>query len=418
MQDPLIQLETLKTTFFAHGAKIIFLVDFSFSTALVSAWGIAIFSPMQKKAYFFVLPLEHGGYQHNVISLAQGLQQLGIEFRASANYWRQANGEYLFQHDPAADPRDFDWVIISEQYLTYGDGKFPPSYFDLPGKKIYINTGDGLVHQYNIHKLKAHYARFDLLLMHLYEDIPYPSNFRPWAYGVSQHIIDLARPELPKSHSICVNYRNSHSLRRLGQERIFDRLPKEMIDTTREMDDWKGWENETEYARYCVYQSAGRHSAGYNERIGRSAATACFGGVFYIRPWFWNWPAFKIANYFVQSAASVGRMQTLATRLGLAKKHVHRLYQWDSWRFWESFANGSVPIQVDLRQYKVILPEFPEPGVHYLGVDLAHAAPAVELLQDFKRLQSMGTAGREWALAHYGPQAQARRFLRYLGELE
>jgi len=366
--------------------------------------------------YFFILPLENGGYQHNAISLAQGLQQMGIEFGASTDYWRQPDGSFLFRHDPDASPADFDWVVISEHYLSYGNQQFPDGFFELPGKKAYIHTGDGLAHQYNIHRLKSHYDRFDLILLHQYEDIPYPDHFRPWAYGVSQHIIDLAFPDLPKAPRICVNYRNSHSVRRLGQERIFDRLPEEMIDTTREMDEWKGWENETDYVKYCVYQSAGRHSRGYNQRIGGSAATACFGGVFYIRPWFWNWPAFKIANYFVQSAASIGRMQNLAKKVGLAKKHVYRLYQWDSWRFWETFANASVAIQVDLKKYKVILPEYPVPGQHYLGVDLEQPAEAVEILQDHARLLEIGQAGRKWALDHYGPQAQARRMLAYMAE--
>lgn len=364
--------------------------------------------------YFYVLPIENGGYQHNLISLAQGLEQLGGKFAGSTNYWKKADGSYLFSHDPIQSPSDFEVVVISEQYITYGNGQFPQGFFELPGKKVYVHTGDGLGHQYNLGKLKSFYEQFDLVLMHLYKGIAYPEHFHSWAYGISQHIIDLAQPDLTKENKICLNYRNSHSVRRLASERIFDQLPEGMIDGTREMDNWQEWVESEDYNKFCVYQSAGRHSLGYNQRIGSSLGTACFGGVFFIKPWIWNWPAFKIANYFIQSAASVGRMQTIATKIGLAKEHGYRIYQWDSWRFWETFANGSVAIHVDLDRYGIILPEMPVNGEHYLGVDLKAPESAISLLQNESKMREIGQAGKDWALAHYAPVNQAKRFLNIL----
>ncbi len=361
--------------------------------------------------YFYVLPIENGGYQHNLISLAQGLEQLGGSFAASADYWKKADGTYLFHHDPDVSPRDFEVVVISEQYITYGNGQYPEGFFDLPGKKVLVHTGDGLVHQYNMGKLRNFYAQFDAIFMHLYQGISYPDNFHTWAFGISQHIIDLARNDLPKENKICLNYRNSHSVRRLASERIFDQLPEEMIDTTREMDNWQEWGDSEDYNQFTVYQSAGRHAFGYNQRIGSSIATACFGGVFFIRPWIWNWPAFKVANYFVQSAASVGRMQTLATQLKMSRKHVYRIYQWDSWRFWETFANGSVPIHVDLEKYGIILPVMPVNRKHYLGVDLQAPKAAIETIKNEAMMREIAANGRDWALTHYGPVNQAERFL-------
>lgn len=368
------------------------------------------------KPYFFVLPATNGGYQHNLISLAQGFSQLGIEFGASSDYWLNEDGSYLFQHNPNEGAETHNIIIVSEQYLTYGNGKLPRGFANLKGRKILVHTGDGLAHQYNLGKMADFYGQFDLVLAHLYKGIQYPANFRPWAFGISQHIIDLARNDLDKAPRICVNYRNSHSVRRLAQERIFDRLPKELIDTTREMDEWKLWENDPDYGRRCVFQSAGRHSKGYNERIGGSAATACFGGVFFIKPWIWNWPAFKMINYFVQSAASIGRMQNLATKLGLAKKHTYRIYQWDSWRFWETFANESLVVQIDLEKYGIILAEMPKSGTHYLGADLQQPESAIELLKDTEQMQGIAVAGRQWALEHYSPKAQAERLVRWLNK--
>ncbi len=361
--------------------------------------------------YFYVLPVENGGYQHNLISLAQGLEQMGERFAGSTNYWKKASGDYLFLHDDRQSPQDFDVVVISEQYITYGNGQFPDGFFDLPGKKVYIHTGDGLKHQYNLGKLRSFYARFDLVLIHMYKGIHYPDNFKPWAFGISQHILDLSRPDLPKENKICLNYRNSHSVRRLASKRIFAQLPDEMIDDTREMEDWRVWKDSKNYNRFCTYQSAGRHSPGYNYRIGSSLGTACFGGVFFIKPWIWNWPFFKVANYFVQSAASVGRMQAVVTKLGMAKLHSYRIFQWDSWRFWEAFTNKSVAIHVDLKEYGIILPETPINMKHYLGADLMTPEVAIKMIKDKALMRSIGEAGREWAIQHYAPVPQAKRFL-------
>src|SRR3989338_4655539 len=114
------------------------------------------------KIYFFVQPISKMGYQHNAIGLAQGLRALGIPFQASADYWHEADGNLLFKHDPAADPRDADIVILTEQYITYGDGNFPQAFFESRGKKVFLHTGDGMVMQKQMRI--AFYKKFDLIL--------------------------------------------------------------------------------------------------------------------------------------------------------------------------------------------------------------------------------------------------------------
>ncbi|HHG86194.1 MAG TPA: hypothetical protein ENJ82_15700 [Bacteroidetes bacterium] len=364
------------------------------------------------KAYFYVQALEKGGYQHNSISLAQGFRELGIPFSANQDYWQEPDGNLLFVGDPNADPADFDIVIVSEQYLTYGNQEFPPGFFDLPGKKVFLTTGDGM----ELHKqmYKAHYKRFDLIPTFLYGGLRHPGNFRAWSFGLSQHMIDFARPDLPKNPGICVNYRNAHSVRQQAQKRIFDQLPASMLDTRRDPFNWRELAEAKAYEDFLVYQSGGRHQKDYLERIASSSATATFGGHFYIQPWIWGWYPFKLVNYFVESAASIGRMNHLMKKIGLHTNHTYRIYQWDSWRFWESFASKSVAINVDFEKYRCILPVMPENGKHYLGVDLKNPGPSLKLLQNADALAEIGGFGHEWALQHYAPKAQAKRLLRYL----
>lgn len=364
------------------------------------------------KAYFYVQPLEKGGYQHNSISLAQGFRELGIPFTANTDYWREPDGNLLFKGEPDADPADYDLVIVSEQYLSYGDQTFPQGYFDLPGKKVFITTGDGMELHKQMHK--SFYKQFDLINTFLYGGLRHPKNFRSWAFGLSQHMIDFAQPEREKQGTICVNYRNSHSVRKQAQERIFAQLPQEMLDTRRDPFNWRELADAEAYEDFLVFQSGGRHQKDYLERIASSAGTATFGGHFYIQPWIWGWYPFKIVNYFVESAASAGRINQLMKKIGLCTNHTHRIYQWDSWRFWESLAAKSVAINVDFEKYRCILPVMPENGKHYLGVDLKNPSPSLKLIQNKDAMQSIGEQGHAWAIAHYSPKAQAERLLRYL----
>lgn len=364
------------------------------------------------KVYFYVQPQEKGGYQHNSISIAQGLRELGIPYASNADYWKEADGQLLFKAAPDQDPADYDIVIVSEQYLTYGDKQFPKGYFDLPGKKVFLTTGDGMELHKQMHK--ALYKQFDLIPTFLYGGLKHPGNFQPWAFGLSQHMIDFSKPKLEKEPVICVNYRNSHSVRLQAQERIFDQLPKEMLDTRRDPFNWRELADATNYEDFLVFQSGGRHQKDYLERISGSMATATFGGHFFIKPWIWGWYPFKFINYFVESAASIGRMNHLMKKIGFHTNHTYRIYQWDSWRFWESLAAKSVAINVDFEKYRCILPVMPQSGKHYLGVDLKNPKPTFDLLKNPAAMREIGEAGYEWALEHYSPKAQAERLLSYL----
>lgn len=367
------------------------------------------------KVYFFVLPIEKMGYQHNAIGMAQGLRELGIPFYASADYWHEADGNLLLRHTPDFDPQEADIVILTEQYITYGSGNFPKPFFASRGKKVFLHTGDGMVMQKQMRM--AFYRKFDLILTFLYQGIPYPEHFRPWTYGMTQHMIDLSRPELPKEDKICLNYRNSHSVRQRAKEWLFDKLDQSRLDTTREHFDWSTLEQSKDFHEFVVWQSAGRHNAAYLERIGRSVATSAFGGDFFIKPTIWGWYPWKFINYFVESAASIGRMNNLAKKMGLHTNHTYRIYQWDSWRLWEAFAAKSMAIHVDFERYRIRLPEMPVNFKHYLGVDLKQPEAAIAILHDTGRMQEIGEAGHAWALQHYSPKALAERLLRYVEEL-
>jgi hypothetical protein len=93
-----------------------------------------------------------------------------------------------------------------------------------------------------------------------------------------------------------------------------------------------------------------------------------------------------------------------------------RVISGDSFRFWESLACGTVPMQVDFEHYGLKMPVQPEPYLHYLPVrfdDLAESVTSIKT--HLEALGGMGGEGRRWASMHYSPCAVARRFFSLLG---
>jgi len=86
--------------------------------------------------------------------------------------------------------------------------------------------------------------------------------------------------------------------------------------------------------------------------------------------------------------------------------------RWDSWRFWESLAAGCLTFHLNFEKYGLLLPEIPVAWKHYVPVDMADPVASVERLMDSRsRWAEIASEGREWALKNYSPTACARRFI-------
>ena len=192
--------------------------------------------------------------------------------------------------------------------------------------------------------LKCHYNRKD----------PLPTNFRPWAFGLSTRILDhlSGEGEFGRDADILVNYRHNHSVRkRAGNEIIplFDGILRE----NRTVDAFDDVEGMTHKDRLLWVQTGRRHYPAYR-RLLASTACSCFGG--------------------------------------LLRKD--RVYQFDSWRFWELLAAGTCAFHVDLEKYGCVFPVMPVNMMHYLGFNLENPACIVDSVRRnpalLKRIGEMG----------------------------
>jgi len=152
----------------------------------------------------------------------------------------------------------------------------------------------------------------------------------------------------------------------------------------RTVDEWQGKPTDIEQDPFHYLnwlQLGGRHNPLYYERLKRAMLCCCYGGNF----------------VYLEQGPGIAR--------------------WDSWRLWEAFAAGCIPIHVDLEKYGLLLPVMPENWTHYIGIDLANPKEVLDRLQDEPDAMTMIAAqGKQWALQHYQPVAIACYFLDILAE--
>jgi hypothetical protein len=380
-------------------------------------------SVARKPRVYFYCSDEPGNLQEDVIALGEGLKELGAPFHANCDYWLQSTDpdDYLFRRDPEIGPEDCDVVVVGYtwvQWVRMGDFKprrqpLPEGLFR-PGRRyvtVAMDNNDG----YRTTSWEDQFRDFDLILRSKFNARAWaPSNMRPWAYGWTNRVIQATtggRTFAERHDSLLVNFGASHPFpygaRDLSIQRLEGPLARIwMVDRTR---DDLGREPSDPYEALMWRQTGGRFSRAYYERLKNAKAVAAFCGD--IIP-----PAPSRPDPYLVGGNRARIRRALFHGLSLLDSRPPRAVGADSFRFWESLAAGCITLNIDLAHYGVQLPVMPENGVHYLGVDFARVSQFIERLrEDVPGLERVARSGRDWAEAHYSPQAAAARFLDMVG---
>jgi hypothetical protein len=352
------------------------------------------------RIFFYCFPQgvpERAAFQHSIICLAEGFKSLGIKFFSNINYWRTSieREEYLFSHDPLVRPDDCSVVIINDTWVYYAN-TLPDNLFH-PGRSyitIYMDDSDeNITPSWN-----PEFRQFDFIFRtHYNKRCKYPANLRPWAFGLSERIIQETNVILDfkmRKRQLLVNFRSKHPVRKLVQEKFLPHI-QDIISIDDNAEDFDippiGTYHYLQWA-----QTGRRHYPDYYRRLKESAACACFGGRFIP-----NWPRNHVLPLWLGDR--------ILNKLDL---RAARILQWDSWRFWESLAAGCVTFHVDFKKYGLLLPVMPINWHHYIGIDLDNIKKTVNRIADNPTiLESISREGRQWALEHYSPLPTAQRFI-------
>jgi len=363
---------------------------------------------LDKPIFFYCIENE---FSHLSICLAEGFKELGIPFYSNINYWQISpdREEYLFCYDPNVTYTDCSVIILDFRLLRKPNSFALPENLFLSERKfvtVYLDDMDGFT------LWNPHLNNFDFRFRtHYNTKSQYPSNCRPWVFGLSNRILKETKKSSKnptKKIRLLVNFRVNQEdlmysncwlrasqgyliidkgsiiidrpLRKIVCEEFLPLIQKILpLDDT--VDDFDKTPSDSYH--YLQWKQTGqRHYPSYYQRLKESAACACFGGC-------------VTSSYFTGEPI---------------------VEWWDSWRFWESLAAGCVTFHVDFDKYGVKLPVMPENWRHYIGIDLDNMQDTVDRIADDPGiLEKISIEGRHWAIDHYGPVPTALRFLEMLG---
>lgn len=375
-----------------------------------------------QQIYFFNSPhLEC--YQNDIIPIAEGLKQLGYSFHARHDYWREeSGGDFLFKASPDVLPEDCDLVIGT--FMLFGVTKTDQTseqekFISLMRRRaaktklVFIDDSDG----YMVPSWHSEFRGCDLVLRTKYNNRAYaPTNVRPWAIGLTNRILRMGA-EVPEPRerrsAIYVNYGASHpyehSTRLKAKTLLHPLLAPELGIYQPEFADLSSSPDDA-YDKLMWEQTGKRHSRVYFERMKSCQLSSAFcGDEIPAAPW-------NPQGYCVGGGRARLRRRCFNVVQAFDSRPL-RVISGDSFRFWESLACGTVPMQVDFERCGLLLPVSPIPYEHYLAVNFDALEPSVaRIKEESSRLSAIGHAGREWALEHYSPKAMADRLLRMVEE--
>jgi len=246
----------------------------------------------------------------------------------------------------------------------------------------------------------------------------------PWAFGFGQFVADFFAtvPDFSEREArVLANYRNMHPFRQLAEERLLPRLEVRFpVDRNSEMR--KEPFGATGFVdldhKRAFEQSGQRHHPAYLKRIADHQLCSAFGGWVSPSKLLAQGVGYRMAPYLYRGYSG-GRISAQLERLGWQIKHAHRIHQWDSWRLWESWVGGCIPLHVDLEAYGALLPEMPRNWEHYIGVDFSNIDRDIERLFQMSNVElaKIAQSGRKWALQYYSPKAVATYFLSLISKL-
>jgi hypothetical protein len=358
--------------------------------------------------YFYCYPhgpADKAGYEHQIIALAEGLDSMGVNFKGNVNYWLKSNHEedYLIKKHHTDDLNEFDVVVFSSTIWNYKSQELLPDDLFSSNRKyklVFIDSSDGF-------KTPGFDERFKdvdfVLKSHFCSKYDYPKKFIPWQFGLTNRIIEYSSNSLipfELRHKVILsNFRVGHQLRDITE----DILEKHLYQIYPKNIETDVFENEGgNDLDYLFWKQTGRrHYPSYYKRLGKSMISNAVGGT--------------IQKQITNNNDILSRIiRKVDSKMNFFK--YDRVFQFDSWRFWESLVSSCCTLHVDFEKYSMKLPVMPINGLHYIGIDIANPSKALDILRDEDQLQQISENGRKWARENYSPSAVAKRFLELMTE--
>ena len=362
-------------------------------------------------------------YDDGFAYLAEGLDELGIACFGNRDHWSRRTMDGPIIRQTALEAHPWDVAFVSNTAYRYdvidAQGRYhirerAPDWSELARharQVVLIDLQDGY----------SDYGAADPLIRVIYRakfnrHCRQSTKSRPYVLGMGQRCLSLApRPSDSTENARAVldsfgfTHNYAHGTRHRFRTEISPLLARHGVVTQREMAGSLHAAPTEPVAAHWWRLTHGKHNPGYYDLIRRYPMHACFCGDLI--------PAFPADPTSIIQGGGRARVRRAAyTALAQLLFRPERLLQWDSWRFWETLALGSVPLMFDLEAVGVRLPVMPQNWVHYVGLDPRRPEASVEaLVRRWSELPRIAAQGRAWLFEHYSPAANARRLCHELG---
>ena len=318
--------------------------------------------------------------------ICQGLIQCNHQVWLHREVSVSSNGAYPATVTPTkyynelVDLKDVDFIILDITYNTFSDFSF---LYSFKKKLAIIDMHDSA----NFRKTPPEFVNFS---SHLNSNLKKNSeeNKMPLPFGISQELINATEiiiNGMPDGKRAKIAYNFTPSYQQSVRASLsFSFLPSAKASI------------------FKIDESRNSHEK-YIANMAESVAVISYGGDFIQdvkkNLWILNNTNRSVDNYifdvFNGDAAIV---------------------RWDSWRFYEACACGTLPIQLDFNKYGFELPSIPIPWIHYLPLDLECPAKLLKCMtsmfsNDTLIFEALGLKCREWAIKEFGPIGMANYFL-------
>lgn len=339
--------------------------------------------------------IDDSTYEHSSVVLAQGLEKIGYVNLGNIDYWKEYGKEYLIKKSEIPSDKK-SIAIFSSTYILKNHKKIPDIQTNF-NSSFLIDLEDGG----EVTSCEPFYPLFTgVLRCHFNKALHSQSNVFPWAFGITNHVIDwLDKVQRTDSDTCQTNFRVKHETRIKGVILLRKLLKgratfEEIVDNIDDIFIEKLSEEQLHYFRLTKQ----RCLPSYLNRLKESMLAPAFGGWFYDQS---EKGIKRITNRFL-----------LKVNFRIARSYA--LVNFDSWRFWESMFAGVPTVHFDLELYSACLPVQPVNGIHYIGLDIRGNVSGEDFGKVLERKESIGISGRNFAKQNYSPEAMARRFLSLL----
>ena len=373
-----------------------------------------------KSVKFFITPIYPYGndhYYHEIIVLAEGFKDLGYKVIGNADYWFEPeNNEYLIQED-----------ITAEADINIYDYRYTKSFSHLLFRKNHLkNLNNGSVNVLvDVNEwwassdwmIDEQYSVFDIILVaNMLKNVTYKKNVYSTAKGITHRqmmYIDKYYEDTTIENAIAYNFREPHNLRKLILTNLKNRENELNYPLTARFTEWDPEDkNLTEADRYYWEKTLRRHNPAYFKNISQELLFFAVGGYFQYKP-----VGFQPYNFFDKMRRKPWYLlHKYLVRSGRDISDTIFIFQYDSFRFWETLYAKTAPILLDCDYWNFDLPVQPIEGTHYLGIKDLNLESFVRKLQmtNDEDILQIGRNGRKFVVENYSPKATAERLLKYI----